>query len=157
MFDGNNKSDVINKITLDYHRVTKIKQDKRPEGETWACVTRDYTGHLMIDRETEMLEHIQNIGTGCKVSRKYEIEGGIESLLENFDEGYKSYYYLTDDDSSEVGDFVLVLAGKDNHEAVVEVVNIEYFSEENVLLPIEKIKRIIRKCKDEDFDLPESE
>lgn len=55
-----------------------------------------------------------------------------------FDEGYKSYYYLTDDDSIEIGDFVLVPAGKNNHEAVVEVVNIEYFSEENVPLPIEK-------------------
>lgn len=201
-------------------------------------------------RETETLEHIQNIGPGCKVSRKYESEGGIESLLENFnaedlfshiegnpddvidtpnetkdykitidykkspqrviegnydknglpedfadfaetvfefirfyglgevldpsvygkakrrkseyifcsvtfDEGYKSYYYLTDDDSIEVGDFVLVPAGKDNHEAVVEVVNIEYFSEENVPLPIEKTKRIIRKCTDEDFELPD--
>ena len=31
------------------------------------------------------LEHVQNIGTGCKVSRKYEIEGGIESLLDVFD------------------------------------------------------------------------
>lgn len=71
-----------------------------------------------------------------------------------FDEGYKSYYYLTDDDSIEIGDFVLVPAGKDNHEAVVEVVNIEYFCEENVPLPIEKTKRIIRKCTDEDFDPP---
>ena len=32
-----------------------------------------------------------------------------------------------EDDSIEIGDFVLVPAGKDNHEAVVEVVNIEYF------------------------------
>lgn len=72
-----------------------------------------------------------------------------------FDDGYKSYYYLTDDDSIEVGDFVLVPAGKDNHEAVVEVVNIEYFSEENVPLPIEKTKRIIRKCTDKDFELPD--
>ena len=71
-----------------------------------------------------------------------------------FDEGYKSYYYLTDDDSIEVGDFVLVPAGKDNREVVVEVVNIEYFSEDNVPLPIEKTKRIIRKCMDEDFDPP---
>ena len=55
-----------------------------------------------------------------------------------FDEGYKSYYNLTDDDSIEIGDFVLVPAGKNNHEAVVEVVNIEYFSEENMPLPIEK-------------------
>lgn len=49
---------------------------------------------------------------------------------------------------------MLVPAGKDNHEAVVEVVNIEYFSEENVPLPIENTKRIIRKCTDEDFDPP---
>lgn len=64
---------------------------------------------------------------------------------------------MTDDDSIKVGDFVLVPAGKDNHEAVVEVVNIEYFSEENTPLPIEKTKHIIRKCMDKDFDLPESE
>lgn len=250
VFDGNCKPDVINRIALDYHRVTKIKLQEVPEDATWEFVTWDYTEHLIIDRETETLEHIQNIGSGCKVSRKYEIEGGIESLLENFnaedlfshiegnsddvidtpnetkdykitidykkspqrviegsydknglpedfadfaetvfefirfyglgevlapsvygkakrrkseyifcsvtfDDGYKSYYYLTDDDSIEIGDFVLVPAGKDNHEAVVEVVNIEYFSEGNVPLPIEKTKRIIRKCTDDDFDLPE--
>lgn len=250
VFDGNCKPDMINKITLDYHRVTKIKPGQKLEDADWEFVTWDYTERLIIDRTTETLEHIQNIGTGCKVSRKYEIEGGIESLLENFDaedlftrtegnpddvidtpnetkdytitieykknpprtimgsydknglpedfsdfaetvfdfirfyglgeildpsvygkakrrkseyifcsvtfdEGYKSYYYLTEDDSIEIGDFVLVPAGKDNHEAVVEVVNIEYFSEENVPLPIEKTKRIIRKCADEDFDPPD--
>ena len=226
VFDGNCKPDVINRIALDYHRE-----------------------HLIIDRETETLEHIQNIGSGCKVSHKYEIEGGIESLLDDFDaedlfshiegnpddvvetpcetkdyritinykknpqrviegsydknglpddfadfaetvfdfirfygmgeifdpsvygkvkrrqseyifcsvtfdEGYKSYYYLTNDDSIEVGDFVIVPAGKDNHEAVVEVVNIEYFNDENAPLPAEKTKRIIRKCTDDDFDPP---
>ena len=249
VFDGNNKPDIITKIALDYHRVTKIKPKERLEGATWEFVTWDYTEHLIIDRETETLEHIQNIGTGCKVTRKYEIEGGVESLLENFDaedlfsnvkgnpndvietpnetkdykitisykknpqrviegsydknglpddftdfaetvfdfirfyglgeildpsvygkvkrrqseyifcsvtfdEGYKSYYYLTDDDSIEIGDFVIVPAGKDNHEAIVEVVNIEYFNEENVPLPVEKTKRIIRKCTDDNFDLP---
>ncbi len=249
VFDGNCKPDVINKITLDYHRVTEIKPGQKPEDTEPEFVTLDYTERLIIDRATETLEHIQNIGTGCKVSRKYEIEGGIESLLENFDaedlftriqgnpddvidtpnetknytitieykknpsrtitgsydknglpedfadfaetvfdfihfyglgeildpsvygkakrrkseyifcsvtfdEGYKSYYYLTEDDSIEIGDFVLVPVGKDNHEAVVEVVNIEYFSEENVPLPVEKTKRIIRKCTDEDFDPP---
>ena len=250
VFVGNCKLDVIKRIALDYHRVTKIKPKEVPEGATWEFVTWDYTEHLIIDRETETLEYIQNIGSGCKVSRKYEIEGGIESLLENFnaedlfshiegnpddvidtpnetkdykitidykknpqriiegsydknglpegfsnfaetvfdfirfygmgeildpsvygkakrrqseyifcsvtfDEGYKSYYYLTDDDSIEIGDFVLVPAGKDNHEAVVEVVNIEYFSEENVPLPVEKTKKIIRKCTDNDFKLPD--
>lgn len=71
-----------------------------------------------------------------------------------FEEGQKSYYYLTEDDSIKIGDFVLVPVGKDNREVVVEVVNIEYFSEDNVPLPIEKTKRIIRKCMDEDFDPP---
>lgn len=249
VFDGNCKPDVINRIALDYHRVTKIKPKEVPEGATWDFVTWDYTEHLIIDRETETIEHIQNIGYGCKVSHKYEIEGGIESLLDDFDaedlfshiegnpddvvetpcetkdyritinykknpqrviegsydknglpddfadfaetvfdfirfygmgeifdpsvygkvkrrqseyifcsvtfdEGYKSYYYLTNDDSIEVGDFVIVPAGKDNHEAVVEVVNIEYFNDENAPLPAEKTKRIIRKCTDDDFDPP---
>lgn len=249
VFDGNCKPDVINRIELDYHRVTKIKPKEVPEGATWEFVTWDYTEHLIIDRETETFEHIQNIGSDCKVSHKYEIEGGIESLLDDFDaedlfgnivgnpddiienpnetkdykitidykkspqrviegsydknglpedfadfaeavfdfirfygwgeildpsvygkvkrrttdyiycsvvfeEGQKSYYYLTEDDSIKIGDFVLVPAGKDNHEVVVKVVNIEYFSEDNVPLPIEKTKRIIRKCMDEDFDPP---
>ena len=69
--------------------------------------------------------------------------------------GYKSYYYISDDDTIEVGDFVIVPAGKDNHEAVVEVVKKEYFAEENVPLPMEKTKHIIRKCTDADFDLPD--
>lgn len=40
----------------------------------------------------------------------------------------------------------------------IEIVLDEYidvFSEENVPLPIEKTKRIIRKCTDEDFELPD--
>lgn len=240
VFDGNCKPDVINRIVFDYHRITKSKPKVVPEWATWEYVTWDYTERLLIDRETETLEHIQNIGTGCKVSRKYEIEGGIENLLDNFDadelflhiegndgdivensretkdytitidykknpqrvvtgtfdkkglpsdfdefaetvsdfirfyglgeildpslygkvkgckkdyifcsvtfdDSQKSYYYLTDDDSIVIGDFVVVPVGKDNHETVVEVVGIEYFAEENVPLPIEKTKLIIRK------------
>lgn len=72
-----------------------------------------------------------------------------------FDEGYKSYYYIADDDSIEVGDSVIVPAGKDNNGAIVEVVNKEYFAEDKVPLPTEKTKHIIRKCTEDDFDLPE--
>lgn len=74
LFDGNNKPDKINRIVLDYHRVTKIKPKEVPEGVTLELVTWDYTEQLIIDREKETLEHIQNIGTGCKVSRKYEVK-----------------------------------------------------------------------------------
>ena len=38
-----------------------------------------------MDRESESIEHIQNIGSGCSVSRKYKVEGGVESLLEDMD------------------------------------------------------------------------
>lgn len=243
VFDGNYRPDVINRITLDYHRVTQIKPKEVPGDVACKYVTQDYFEQLIIDRKTGTLEHIQNIGMGCKVSRKYEIESDIENLLENFDaeglfshiegnpddvieipnetkdyvitidyekspqriitgsydkkglpkdfrdfaetvynfirfygmgeildpsvygkikrckseyifcsvtfdDGYKSYYYLTEDDSIKIGDFVIVPAGRDNHEAVVKVVNIEYFREEDVPLPVEKTKRIIRKCTD---------
>ncbi|WP_373125163.1 hypothetical protein [Blautia producta] len=72
-----------------------------------------------------------------------------------FEEGYKRYYYIADDDSIEVGDFVIVPAGKDNHEAVVEVVKKEYFSENEVPLPLDRTKHIIRKCTESDLNLPE--
>ncbi len=62
-----------------------------------------------------------------------------------FEEGGKSYYYLTEDDSIEVGDLVLVPTGTNHRETVAEVVNIEYFCEEAVPFPIEQTKRIIRK------------
>lgn len=69
-----------------------------------------------------------------------------------FDDPYKSYYYLTDDDRIDIGDFVIVPAGKDNHEAIVEVIHVGYFSEEDAPFPVDKTKTIIRKCTDEDRD-----
>ena len=247
--DGN-KSDRVDRITVDYRRVTKIKPKDIPEGATWEYVTWDYTEKLVIDRESEILEHTQNIGSGCVVSRKYYVQGGIEDLLDyidadnlfgdiegnpddvienpletqdyviavdfkkgpqrmiqgtydkkalpefwgefaddvrhfmlfygfgeildpdiygkakrckrdymycsvEFEGGYKTYYYISDDDTIEVGDYVVVPAGKDNHHAMVEVVEIEYFSEAEAPLPPEKTKHIIRKCTKEDFETAE--
>lgn len=251
VFDGNCKPDKVNRITVDYHRVTRIKP-KQPINDNTEYVTWDYTEKLIVDRESGTIEHIQNIGTGCVVSHKYKVEDGVESLLDDldadilftniegnppdvvespnetkdyiitidfkkrpsriirgtydkkglpddwaeftetvfsfmrfygfgeildpsvynkvkrrkndyifcsvtFDEGYKSYYYLADDDNIEIGDLVLVPAGKDNHTAIVKVANIEYFSEEEAPLPVEKTKRIIRKCTDDDFGPPMGE
>ena len=72
-----------------------------------------------------------------------------------FESPYKSYYYLTDDDSIDIGDFVIVPAGKDDHEAVVEVIDVEYFSEADAPFPVDNTKKIIRKCTDEEVDLLE--
>ncbi len=252
IFDGNYKSDQINRIMVSYHRVSKMKLPSLPEVAAWQDAIWDYQEQLIIDRASETIEHIQYIGTDCKVSRKYEIAEGVASLLDdfdydelflnivgnpedavgkanetrdyeisidyqkkpqrlikgsfdknglpedfgefvqtvfdflrvygwgeifapyiygqvkrrksdyifcsvNFDDGYKSYYYLTEDDSIEVGDLVVVPAGKDNQEKIVEVVDINYYSENDAPLPIAKTKYIIRKYQDEQKQAPSSE
>ncbi len=247
VFDGNNKPDRVDRITIDYHRITKIKPKTVPEGATWEYVTWDYTEKLVLDRKNETLEHIQNIGSGCVVSRKYYVQDGVVGLLDDidaddlfgviegnpedvvdnpfesrdytitidfkkgpqqviqgtydkkalpefwddfvdsiwqfmrfygmgeildpaiyekvkrrkqdyiycsveFDEGYKSYYYIADEDDISVGDYVVVPVGKDNHHSVAEVVKVEYFAEKDIPMPLERTKHIIRKCTDEDMD-----
>lgn len=241
VFDGQCRPDVINRITLNYHRHSRFKTKQAAKDNEPEYDIRDYSECLIIDRKTETIEHVQKTSAGCKVSHKYEVEGGIEDLLESFDAeelftnvagnpddvvktsnetriytltvDYKrapqrvvtgtfdkyglpndfaefaekisdfmksygpgellnpsvygrikrrkseymycsvifekrsrTYYYLTDDDSIDVGDFVIVPAGMDNHQAVAEIVNIEYFSEKNVPLALDKTKHVIRKC-----------
>ena len=74
----------MNKIIIEYHRVTKIKP-KESASESEEYVTWDYKESLTIDRKTETIEHIQNIGTGCIVSRKFQVQGGVENLLDDLD------------------------------------------------------------------------
>ena len=247
VFDGNRKPDRVDRVTIDYHRITKIKKkDSIPEiGEyfTW-----DYSERLILDRESETLDHIKRIGSGCIVSKKYYLQGAIEGLLDDinanelfgeiegnpedvfdnpletkdytitvdfkkgpqriisgtydkkalpefwgdfvdavcelmhfygwdemldpavynkvkrlkqdyiycsvkFEAGYKSYYYISDDDNISVDDYVIVPVGEENHESLAKVLKVEYFSEENVPLPLECTKHIIRKCTDNDFDM----
>ncbi len=83
--NGRSNSDRIEKIVIDYYRLTKIKPGVKPEGATWEYATWDYSEHITIDRKSEVLEHIQNIGTGCQVSRKYHVEDGITSFLDDID------------------------------------------------------------------------
>ena len=46
----------------------------------------------------------------------------------------------------------MVPAGIDDHLAMVKVVKIEYFKEGDVPFPMNKIKKIVRKAADVDFD-----
>ena len=68
-----------------------------------------------------------------------------------FGEDSKSYYYIAEDDTFTIGDFVIVPVGDDGHSAIVEIVNIEYFQEDKVPFPLNKVKRVTRKCTDGDF------
>ena len=243
-FDGNYKSSIIDKITVDYHRITKMKIEG-PNGEEAQTFKWNYREAIIIDRKNQSLEHIRKITDDWKVYNIYQIKDKIDLILDSFNgkelfsevegnpddivedpneikeykiiidyrkgpqkiiqgsydkrglpkdfedfairifsfikiyilgeildpsiygkikrrkseyifcsvkfkEGYKSYYYLTDDDEIELGDFVLVPAGKDNHEEVVKVVKIEYYTKENAPLDVEKTKRIIKKLSSDD-------
>lgn len=249
VFDGNAKPEKMTRICLDYHRVTKIVPREIPDNVSWDHVTWDYSERLIIDGTTETVEYIANIGSGCRASHRYEVEEGVNVLLDElrsndflrhiegnpddvidnpnetkdytitidyvksprrvisgsfdkrglpddfaefadtvrefiefynvgeifnpavygkskrrksdlifcsveFNEGDKTYYYLTDDDAIDIGDSVVVPAGKDNHQAVVKVVDIEYFTEDSAPLPVEKVKRIIRKWMEDELDVP---
>ena len=68
-----------------------------------------------------------------------------------FEAGGKTYCYLGDD-SHEVGDTVLVPAGKDNHEALVRIVDKNYYSAENAPFPVERAKHIIRRIDEDEID-----
>jgi len=62
-----------------------------------------------------------------------------------FSEDGKTYYYFTDDESIQIGDRVIVQVGTDYKEATGTVVAVERFDKAEVPLPLEKIKRILRK------------
>lgn len=69
-----------------------------------------------------------------------------------FKNTYKNYYYITDDDSLNVGDFVLVPAGDLNKQTVAQINSKGYYSLENIPYPLNKIKKIIRRCSLSDFE-----
>lgn len=46
----------------------------------------------------------------------------------------------------------MVPAGRDNHLAIVRIESIEYYPESEAPFPLDKIKKIIRKCTEDDFN-----
>jgi len=71
-----------------------------------------------------------------------------------FDDESKPRYYLTNDETLQVNDFVLVPVESDSQIVMAKIVNIEYFPEEKAPCPIEKVKSILRKISEEDMDMP---
>lgn len=70
------------------HLASASQASARPESREATLpdvLTWDYKERLVIDRESSTIDHIQNIGTDCKISRKYEIAYGIDDLLDRFD------------------------------------------------------------------------
>lgn len=72
-------------------------------------------------------------------------------LSVRFGEHGKSYYYQTDDESIDVGDQVIVPVGDDGAERIVDVVNVRKYTEDNLPMPLNRVKSIIGK-----FEIPET-
>lgn len=63
----------------------------------------------------------------------------------------KRYTYLSDDDSIVVGDAVIVPVGDEGHEVPVVVEQVDYCAAADAPYPLDKIKRMIRRCSDEEY------
>ena len=83
--------------------------------------------------------------------RTYRKKDDYIFLSVRFGDYGKTYYYLTEDDSIEIGDQVVVPVGSDGTERIVEVVKKKYFSVNDVPMPIEKVKYVVGK-----FQQPEA-
>lgn len=70
-----------------------------------------------------------------------------------FDDGHE-YHYLTDDDSIQPGDDVLVPVGVSNDEQVRTVTSKHYYKRDEVPYPLAKIKKVIKKVNPAGNDSP---
>lgn len=77
--------------------------------------------------------------------RTYRKTNDYIFLSVRFGEYGKTYYYLTEDDTIQVGDQVVVPVGSEGKERIVEVAMKEYYSSDRVPMPIENVKSIVGK------------
>lgn len=82
LFDGNFKSDVINKLTLEYTKTEKIKTKTANENSEWEFSDISFSELLILDRKNGTVEHTLDFGTGRKIFHKYEVEDCIQSLFD---------------------------------------------------------------------------
>lgn len=84
VFDGNSKPDRVDKITINYHRLTTAKPHALPNDLAEDCQW-DYSEKLVLDRRTQTLEYTQDMGSDGIVSRKYSGGDGVIRLLDDLD------------------------------------------------------------------------
>lgn len=88
VFDGQAKTDRIKKLSLDYHRITEMPIDRFIFDKNFDRAIWDYKESIIINREENTIEHNKIIGEECKVYQKFEVEGLIDSIFDNFKEEY---------------------------------------------------------------------
>ena len=65
-----------------------------------------------------------------------------------FENHYKTYYYLTDDDTIKVGDYVMVPVGNEKEVEMVQVVAKEYYTRAKAPRSPETTKYVLEKTKE---------
>ena len=142
VIDSHESKDYVITINYKYQQQTQItgsfdSQDLPKDYVYFAKLIQEFIefygfGEMLNPYVYSQLRHTKGDHIYCKVV---------------FEQSAKTYYYLTDDESICVGDYVIVPVGKDNHEEVVQVVDIEYYQEDTPF-PLEKTKKIIAKYQD---------
>lgn len=139
------------KLTVDYERgpqrVLEGTYDKRALPEDFPSFVESIMDFIQFFDQEEALDP----RVYGKVRRR-KSDYIFCSVL--FKGGGKTYYYLTEDDSIDPGDFVFVPAGKDNHRELVKVVALDYFTSENAPLDPKKTKKVLRKYRPGDEESP---
>ncbi len=77
--------------------------------------------------------------------RTFPKDTDVIFLSVRFGDYGKPYYYITDDDSIEVGSRVIVPVGNEGTERIVEVIKKEYYEADKVPMPLDKVKSIVSK------------
>lgn len=131
-------------ITVDFQkcpqRIISGTYDKRGLPIYWADFIQDILEFISaIESMGEMLD-------SRLYGRPKPRRGDYIYCSVQFDEGEKSYHYISDSYDIGLGDYVLVPAGYDNHQVIAKVVDIGYYTAENVPFPLDRTKHIIRKC-----------
>lgn len=95
-------------------------------------------------------EYMDFYGGGEILDRRhYEMQrlspDSVIYLSVTFFESYKRYYYQTNDNHINVGDYVVVPVGEEGKERIVEVRKKEYYKKDDVPMPLEKVKTVLEK------------
>ena len=84
VFNGNFKPDRVDKITINYHKLTNQKSHALLNDLAEDCKW-DYSEKLVLDRETLTMEYLQDMGSEGIISRKYSGGDGVVGLLDDLD------------------------------------------------------------------------
>lgn len=137
----------VYEVKVEFHRqeprIISGTYDKQGLPKDWPEFIEDLYRFISFYGFGEMFDEKQ-------YSKTYRKKNDYIFLSVKFGGYGKPYYYITDDDTIQVGDQVVVPVGDEGAERIVRVYKKSYYSPENVPMPIEKVKFILEK-----FVMPE--